>query len=97
MSNENIFQPPPDRPLYFIRRRRDGKYLRGARLHPWCRNWRDAAAISKYVYEFVDAELKTEEVEFLTLDEVVARDHYYGGVRDSVRGFVLAVASLVGF
>ena len=96
MSDEVIPPRPPDSPVYFIRRRRDGKYLRGARRHPWCRSWRDAAAISKYVYEFVDPNLKTEEVDFLTLDEVVEAEPKESVWRGSVRGFVLMVMDKIG-
>lgn len=34
--------------IYFVRRIKDKKYLRGAKFWKWCKSWRNAAIMPKY-------------------------------------------------
>lgn len=54
--------------LYFLRRKTDGKFYRGAKFWKWTKSWRRAALLPEYFWvAFVIPKIK-DEYELLILD-----------------------------
>lgn len=63
--------------VFVCRRKRDGKYFRGARWWKWTRTWRTAALFNMDWWDFVLRQPNMpdmDEIELVNLNEVLDRE-----------------------
>ncbi len=54
-----------------LRRKKDGKFYRGAKLWPWCKNWRNAAVLSEKFWLSTVVKTIKYDYELVTLDDIL--------------------------